>query len=424
MREVARRELLTDSEPLCAVIDLDTLDELVGQLHRAYPTNVLALHTVAAKSIALRPVLKHLAERGLGCEVASPGELQIAFAAGFPADRIIYDSPAKTVTDIHEAISHGVHFNIDNFEELDRVDRAVAAWRGSLPRIGFRINPQSGAGTIKAMSTGTTTSKFGIGLGDSMQRIIEAYVERPWMSQIHVHSGSQGVSLKHTATDIATVVELAEAVEAAAGEQRISTIDVGGGLSVNFTSDEITPTFGDHARILSEHAPALFSGKYRIATEFGRALTAKAGMLIGRVEYIKQAGPNTIAVTPIGVQVATRTVFMPDAWPLRVEVFSPEGTPRSGATRAYDIAGPACFAGDLIAQNRQLPEIVAGDLIAVPDTGGYYATSHFSYNSLPRPAIYATHTRAGARTLQLARRAQLISEVVAEAGEAELLDLP
>nr|WP_280909574.1 diaminopimelate decarboxylase [Leucobacter exalbidus] len=411
---------------MCAVIDLDTLDELVAQLQRAYPAHVVALHTVAAKSLALRPVLKHLAELGLGCEVASPGELQIAFAAGFPAHRIIYDSPAKTVSDIAEAISHGVHFNVDNFEELARVDRAVTAWHGPLPRIGFRINPQSGAGSIEAMSTGTPTSKFGIGLADFEQRIIDAYVARPWMTQVHVHSGSQGVSLQHTAGDIAAVVRLAEKVEAAASEQRISTIDVGGGLSVNFQSDEITPTFDDHARALHEYAPALFSGKYRIATEFGRALTAKAGMLIGRVEYVKQAGPRTIAVTPIGVQVATRTVFMPDAWPLRVEVYSPEGVPRSGAHHAYDIAGPACFAGDLIATNRQLPKIHAGDLIAVPDTGGYYATNHFSYNSLPRPAVYTTRagTGTGTRSFQIARRAQLISEVVAEAGEARLIDLP
>lgn len=423
VREIAARGLIDDDAPVCAVIDLDTLDELVRSLRCAYPSEISTLHAVAAKAIALRPILAHLAGLGLGCEVASPGELQLALAAGFSPDRIIYDSPAKTLSEIVEAIRLGVSFNIDNLEELARVDRVVGDWDGPLPRIGFRINPQSGAGSIEAMSTATPTSKFGVGLADSRPELVAAYAARPWLRQIHVHSGSQGVPLTHTAADVAAIVGLAEEIEDAAGEQRIDTIDVGGGLSVNFDSDETTPTFADHERALRAAAPSLFSGKYRLATEFGRALTAKAGALLGRVEYVKRAGPREIAVTHIGVQVATRTVFMPEAWPLRIEVYAPDGLPREGLGRAYDIAGPACFAGDLIATERELPDMHSGDLIAVPDTGGYYVSNHFSYNSLPRPAIYATRRTPAGRSLLVVRPAQRIDEVVAESGAATLTEL-
>jgi diaminopimelate decarboxylase len=428
VRVVVERGLLSDQSSVCAVFDLNTADELVTSLKDAY-AGLDVLHTIAAKAVPLQALLRHLAqEHDLGCEVASPGELALALAAGFEPARIIYDSPAKTASDIAMALQLGVPFNIDNAEELARVDAMVAAWTGPLPRIGMRINPQSGAGLIHAMSTATQTSKFGIGLVDSRDAVIEMYLSRPWLRQIHVHSGSQGLALEHTANDVRAVVELAEDIERAAGEQRIELIDVGGGLSVTFESDLTAPTFHDHASALREAAPALFTGKYQIATEFGRSLTAKAGTLLGNVEYVKQAGPRSIAVTHVGVQVAARTVFMPQAWPLRIEVYAPDGTRRTAETAEtgiYDVAGPACFAGDLIAVERALPKIESGDIIAVPDTGGYYATNHFAYNSLARPAIYAT--RAGGlgepRTLLLARRAQTIAEVVAESGEAVLSEL-
>ncbi|MDZ8274794.1 diaminopimelate decarboxylase [Microbacterium aquimaris] len=423
VREVARRGLLTDTEPVCAVLDLDTIDELASSLRAAYPAEVTVLHTIAAKAIPLVGVLKHFQKMGLGCEVASPGELELALAAGFEPDRVIYDSPAKSNQDIAQALALGVRFNIDNFAELARVDRLIAEHRGEIPSIGLRINPQSGAGSIEAMSTATTTSKFGIGLADYREEIVRAFAERPWLRQLHVHSGSQGVALEHTATDVARVVDLADAIEAATGAQQVDTIDVGGGLSVNFASDETTPSFSDHADALRQAAPDLFSGKYEIATEFGRSLTAKAGTLLGRVEYVKQAGPRSVAVTHIGVHVAARSVFMPQSWPLRVEVFTPEGTRREGPSEVYDVAGPACFAGDLIATARTLPVIQPGDIIAVPDTGGYYVTNHFAYNSLPRPAIYARATVDGRRSFSLVRRAQTIADVVAESGEVDLVEI-
>lgn len=428
VRSLTSHGFLDEDQPLCAVFDLDTADDLISSLTDAYPAAVRPLHTVAAKSVAVPGILRHFAEAGLGCEVASPGELRIALAAGFSADRIIYDSPAKSWHELRTALGRGVSFNIDNFEELDRVDRLMAdkgIRDGGVPPIGIRINPQSGAGSIEAMSTATAHSKFGIGLEDFRDRLIEACAARPWITQLHVHSGSQGLPLHHTAGDVARVVALAEDIERVVGDQQIVRIDVGGGLSVNFSSDETTPTFADHAAALHRTAPELFNGKYRMVTEFGRSLTAKAGFLIGRVEYVKEAGPRRIAVTHIGVQIATRTVFMPDSWPLRIEVFTADGEEKTGGQGMdrYDIAGPACFAGDVIATQRPLPEVQAGDLIVVPDTGGYYASNHFGYNSLTRPAVYATQMSSGHRTFRLARRAQTLEQVVRESGELVLRDV-
>lgn len=423
--ELALRGLITDEEPLCGVIDLDTVDELVGALKATYPESLPALHTIAAKAIALRPVLARYAKAGLGCEVASPGELELALAAGFTPQRIIFDSPAKTRREIKMALRLGVSFNVDNFEELARVDELIAAHEGPKPHIGVRINPQTGAGTIDAMSTATETSKFGIGLRDHRQELIEAFAARPWLDQLHVHSGSQGLELEHNAQGVRLILDLAEAISDKVGRDQVRRIDVGGGLSVNFLSDEVTPTFQDHRSALENAVPELFSGRFTLITEFGRALTAKAGTLVARVEYAKSTGGRPIAITHAGVQVATRTVFMPEHWPLRIEIFDAAGLPRVGDKRLQDIAGPACFSGDMLAVGRDLPQIVSSDLIAMAETGGYYFSSHFSYNSLARPVVYAVSTNdAGQRCWSIARRGQTMEQVIAEAGEAEFAPLP
>ncbi|WP_193045486.1 type III PLP-dependent enzyme domain-containing protein [Mycolicibacterium baixiangningiae] len=423
--DVAGRGFIDDAHPLCGVIDLDTLDELMAALTEAYPTDMPALHTIAAKAITLRPVLARFADAGFGCEVASPGELELALAAGFPAERIVFDSPAKTTPEIARALELGMSFNIDNFEELARVDEAIAEFGEHGSNVGIRLNPQTGTGAIGAMSTATTTSKFGIGLSDDRERILEAVASRPWITQLHVHSGSQGLSLGHAAEGVRLIADLAQEITTRVGRQQIRRIDIGGGLPVNFSSDDITPTFADQRAVLKAAVPALFDGTYTLVTEFGRALTAKTGTIVARVEYTKQTGGRPIAITHAGVQIATRTVFTPDAWPLRIEVYDPHGRRREEEPQVQDVAGPACFTGDMLAVGRDLPPIRQGDLVAIPDTGGYYFSTHFSYNALPRPAIYTIGSDPhGRRRWSLARRAQSIEQILAESGEPSLVPLP
>jgi diaminopimelate decarboxylase len=295
--------------------------------------------------------------------------------------------------------------------------------------IGMRLNPQTGAGAIDAMSTATTTSKFGIGLADHRELIIDTFAARPWLTQLHVHSGSQGLSLAHTAEGVRQIVDLAQDITVRIGRQQVQRIDVGGGLPVNFGSDDITPTFADHRAVLEAVAPELFDGTYVLVTEFGRALTAKAGTIVARVEYTKVTGGRPIAVTHAGVQVATRTIFAPDSWPLRVDVYDAAGRRRQDERQVQDVAGPACFTGDMLAVGRELPRIHSGDLVAIPETGGYYFSSHFSYNALGRPAVYtiesaAESNNAGSRRWSVARRAQSIEQIVAESGEPSLVPLP
>ena len=165
--------------------------------------------------------------------------------------------------------------------------------------------------------------------------------------------------------------------------------------------------------------PGLFDGRYGLVTEFGRSLLAKHGTVVARVEYTKSAGGRAIAVTHAGVQVATRTVYAPGSWPLRIAAYDAKGRVKEGPPVPQDVAGPACFAGDLLAEGRSLPLFEPGDYAAALDTGAYYFAHHYAYNSLPRPGIYGYAPGEGGMRFAVVRRAQTVEEIVAEAGGAE-----
>ncbi|MEU9418491.1 diaminopimelate decarboxylase [Streptomyces sp. NPDC048272] len=413
---------LLDPRPLVCLLDTAGIRAsaaaLTGAFADALPAGAPVLHAFAVKACPLVPVLRLLSSLGIGCEVASPGELALARAAGVAPERTVLDSPAKTPAELREALALGIAVNADNRQELRRIDALVAAAPTRSP-IGVRINPQTGAGAIDALSTATATSKFGVPLRDPGARawLVRAYADRPWLTRLHTHSGSQGVPLPLIAEGVRELYALAEEINAAAGRRQVDTLDIGGGLPVNFSSDAETPTYAQYVAALRSAAPGLFSGAYGLVTEFGRSLTAKHGLVLARVEYTKATGGRPIAVTHAGVQVATRTVYAPASWPLRILPYDAKGLPKAGVPVAQDVAGPACFAGDLLATARELPELAPGDLIAVPDTGAYFFTAHHDYNSLPRPAVHGFTVDASAGVaFAPVRPAQPLSAIVAEAG--------
>ena len=389
LKAALRQNHLNDHQVLAAFVDIGGLRETVSALKLAFPEHFE--HAFAAKANSMSSALMLVREEGMSCEVASPGELEQALRAGFDPQILVYDEPAKTASVLRRVLGKGVGLNIDNFQEFERV-RSLLQKNQSRSRIGFRINPQVGAGRIGPMSTATVTSKFGVALDDEGNRdqLITCYRNNPWLTSLHSHVGSQGCPLELMAAGIRKVVDLALEINSVVGFQQISLIDIGGGLPVNFDSDEVKPGFADYAEELRHQVPELFSGQFRVKTEFGRSIFAKNGFIASRVEYTKSSGGRSIAISHAGVQVAARTVFMPDYWVIRLSVFDSKGQQKSGNDLVQDIAGPCCFAGDMIGTERLLPEIEAGDYIVLHDTGAYYFSMPFYYNVLPAPAVYGT----------------------------------
>ncbi|MFH8884344.1 diaminopimelate decarboxylase [Streptomyces californicus] len=418
VRAAVEQGLLGERGEVAGFVDTEGVRGSVAALHAAFSGAPGVLHTFAAKACSLIPVLRLLADRGMGCEVASPGELRLALDAGFAAARIVLDSPAKTREEIRSALALGVSVNADSLDELRRIDALRTSDSASV--VGLRINPQVGGGTIGAMSTATDTSKFGVALCDpgAREAVVRAFRERPWLTRLHAHVGSQGCPLELIAAGVARTYELAEEINATLGRQ-VTSLDIGGGLPVNFADETVRPTYADYVAALTAAVPGLLSGRYSLITEFGRSLLAKNGFIGARVEYVKDAGGRRIALTHAGAQTATRTVFMPDAWPLRIGAFGPDGAPKDGPALVQDIAGPCCFAGDVVAFGRELPELAEDDVVVLYDTGAYYFSTPWAYNSLPRPAVYGFRAgQDGPVTFTTVRDAQSLDAIAAESGLA------
>lgn len=424
VRAAVEQGLLGPDAPIVGLLDVAGIRESAAELRAAFEAvtapGTPVLHAFAVKATPLVAVVRLLHEEGIGAEVASPGELALARAAGVPAERTVLDSPAKTPGELREALALGIALNADNPQELERLDRLLAGAVSRSP-LGIRVNPQVGGGSIEALSTATATSKFGVALRDEGARewVVRAYLDRPWLTRLHAHTGSQGIPLTLMAEGVAETYALAEEINERAGRRQIDTLDIGGGLPVNFASDETTPTYAEYARVLREAVPGLFDGRYGLVTEFGRSLLAKHGTVVARVEYAKSAGGRPVAVTHAGVQVATRTVYAPGAWPLRIAAYDGKGVPKEGPAVVQDVAGPACFAGDLLAAGRALPLLEQGDYAAALDTGAYYFAHHYAYNSLARPGVYGFGADgSGGVAFATVREAQSVAEIVSEAGGA------
>jgi diaminopimelate decarboxylase len=178
---------------------------------------------------------------------------------------------------------------------------------------------------------------------------------------------------------------------------QIKTIDIGGGLCTNFDSEANTPSFADWRKVLEEQCPDLFTGEFHVITELGRRLLAKQGVLVSKIEYVKQCGGRRVVLQHAGADVCVRTVYKPDSWPLRATAFAAAGNALHPVPEAYgkgellyaDIAGPCCIDDVLAPQLRPLPEVAQNDYIMLHDTGAYYHSAFSYYNMRMFPALYA-----------------------------------
>jgi diaminopimelate decarboxylase len=212
------------------------------------------------------------------------------------------------------------------------------------------------------------------------------------------HAGSQGVSNAQFGEALKRTVDLANAINHQVGRQQVDTIDLGGGISVDFAAERHTTSFEDYLAAVRAAVPDLFDGRFRtVITENGRRYFSKTGIVMSRVEYTKRAGPRYVALQHAGADLFLRSVYHPETWPLRITVCDADGVakPTDGVLFEYDIGGPCCIAGDVIAHRRHLPHIERGDWLMVHDVGAYMHSSWSYYNSRQAPALHFTERVEG-----------------------------
>jgi diaminopimelate decarboxylase len=334
-------------------------------------------HTIcyAIKANMNLAVVQTLVARGCGIDVTSGGELFRAQLAGGDPSQFVYSGVGKTDAEIDHALDAGIRmFNVESREELRVID-ARAAQRGVVAPVSFRVNPDVDPQTHPYISTGLSSSKFGIPIAEA----VDAYAEAKALEHVRVvgvacHIGSQIVSLDPIVDALqrvrGLVVELREAGHG------IELLDVGGGLGITYNRER-PPSAAEYGDAIIATVGDL--GCHLIA-EPGRWIAGNSGIFVTRVLYSKDNGDKHFAVVDGAMTDLIRPTLY-DAYQ-RVE---PVGPPREG-TRVVDVVGPVCESADFLAQQRELPILERDDLLAVHSAGAYGFVMSSNYNGRCRAA--------------------------------------
>lgn len=369
-------------------VDITALADQVGTPFYVYSAATLRRHVrvmreafagidtlvaYAMKANSNQAVLKLMAGEGAGADVVSGGELERAVAAGIPPSRIVFSGVGKTFAEMRRALELGIRcFNLESEPELERLSD-VAVSMGVTAPVSVRINPDVDAGTHAKISTGKAENKFGI----PYARAREVYARIAALPGVRamgvdMHIGSQITNMAPFDNAFALLAELVRDLRSAGHD--IRHVDVGGGLGIPYHLDEAAPPDPmAYAAVVRKHVAPL---GVSLVLEPGRLIVGNAGILVTRVEYVKQ-GAKTFVIVDAAMNDLIRPTLYEAHHDLQPVVHS--NLPRVTA----DIVGPVCETGDFIAQDREIEGVKEGDLIAVMSAGAYGAVMASTYNSRP-----------------------------------------
>jgi len=365
-----------------------TLEQNFRRLDEALaPVRHLPCYAVKANSNLA--VLRVMAELGAGFDVVSGGELERVMEAGGKAEYCIFAGVAKTEPEIARALRAGIHcFNVESVPELERIER-VAADLDTVAPVAVRVNPDVKARTHAKITTGTYQNKFGIAF-EQVERVYEHAARRRhlWLRGLQMHIGSQLIRVEPFESAVRKVAPLALRLKNRYG---IEFFSIGGGLGIVYEqalasgqSTWWTTPAGRRMLTPEQYAqrllPLLQPLGLRILLEPGRFLTGNAGILVTRVEYIKQTGTKTFVIVDAAMTELIRPAFY-DAYHEIVPVRK-----RRSATVVCDVVGGVCESGDYFCKDRPLPRVREGDLLAILSAGAYGSVMASNYNTRPLAA--------------------------------------
>ncbi len=370
--DVAIADLAAEVGTPFYVYSAATLRRHVRVMREAF-ADIPTLLAYAMKANSNQAVLTLLAKEGAGADVVSGGELERAIAAGIAPDKIVFSGVGKTVAEMRRGLELGIHcFNLESEPELERLND-VAMQMGKVARVSVRINPNVDARTHAKISTGKSENKFGI----PFERASEVYARiaaHPHVKAVGVdmHIGSQITELGPFDNAFRLLAELVGDLRAQGHD--ITHVDVGGGLGIPYHQDQDAPPNPlAYAEIVRRHVAALGC---TLVLEPGRLIVGNAGVLITRVEYVKE-GAKTFVI----VDAAMNDLIRPTLYEAHHEIQPVQHSNRPQITA--DIVGPVCETGDYIALGRRMEGVGEGDLLAVMSAGAYGAVMASTYNSRP-----------------------------------------
>ena len=338
-----------------------------------HPTGKGALVCYAVKANSNLAILNVFARLGAGFDIVSGGELQRVLAAGADPKKVVFSGVGKTADEMKLALDVGIFcFNVESAAELERLND-VAGQCGKKAPISLRVNPNVDPKTHPYISTGLKGAKFGVAYDNALALYRRAAaLPNIEVTGIDCHIGSQLLDPSPFVEALDRILALVD--QMAAEGIRIHHLDLGGGLGIKYNAEQIQPTVASYLTPLLDK---LAGRGLQVVLEPGRRLVGNAGLLLTRIEYLKEGEAKNFAIIDAAMNDLMRPALY-EAWHDILPVI-----PRDGAASEYDVVGPVCETGDFLGQARPLA-VEGGDLLAVMSAGAYGMAMASNYNTRPR----------------------------------------
>ena len=332
----------------------------------------------AAKANTNLTVLRILQSEGAYLDTVSPGEVFLGLSSGFTPDRLMFTGTSVRNDELKMLVDANITVNVDSISELERLLKLAVP-----PILSIRVNPEIGAGHHNHCITAGPESKFGLWEEETIQAYAIAKRARVERFGIHMHIGSGILEPEPYSLAIEKLLSIAKRVHDEVGVN-FEFIDIGGGLGVPYKPEDKELDLAEYAKVIGTFKSKVKEyglGKPILCIEPGRYLVCDASILLTQV--------NTVKVTPskkfIGVDAGFNTLVRPTMYGSYHPILVANKL-NLADKETYDVAGPICESGDLLAKDRALPEVAEGDLLAVLNAGAYGFSMSSQYNSRPRAA--------------------------------------
>ena len=362
--------------------DCDLLRETLQAINKELKKYENFIVHYAVKANANAKVLNVIQQTGMGADCVSGGEIQRSLDCGFPADKIVYAGVGKADWEINLGLDHDIFcFNVESVSEL-KIINELAAKKGKVANVCFRINPDVGAHTHEKITTGLAENKFGIAMQDMLLTILAASkMSNIHFIGLHFHIGSQLLEMTDFRHLCSRINEIQDGFEQE--NIKIKNINVGGGLGIDYNNPDKHPIpdfksyFYTFARYLN-----LREGQ-KLHFELGRAVVGQMGSLITRTLYVKQGTAKQFAIVDAGMTDLIRPALYQASHKI-------ENLSSNDALHAYDVVGPICESSDVFAKGIELNTVHRGDLIAMRSAGAYGEIMASQYNCRKLPVGYTS----------------------------------
>ena len=334
----------------------------------------------AVKANANPRILRIIREAGLGADCVSGGEIEASVRAGFPTSKIVFAGVGKSDWEINLGLDNDIFcFNVESIPELEVINELAAA-RGKVARVAFRLNPNVGAHTHANITTGLAENKFGIDMRDMLKVIEEAQgMQNVKVVGLHFHIGSQILDMGDFEALCNRVNELQLELERHC--IKVEHINVGGGLGVDYQHPNRV-SIPDFKSYFDTYAKKLkLRPGQTLHFELGRAVVAQCGSLITRTLYVKEGSVKKFAIVDAGFTDLIRPALY-QAYH-KIENLSSDEEPDT-----YDVVGPICESTDVFAKQIDLNRTHRGDLLAIRSAGAYGEIMASQYNCRRLPQGY------------------------------------